>query len=194
MRLPILEYSELNERQRELHARIAGKRGQVRGPFNIWLHSPELCDKVEALGAYVRFETALPERIRELAILVTARFFDAPYSWVAHADKAIAAGVSAQAVKDLAERRTPNFSARDERAFYAFATELLETHFVSDSTFEEARSVFGVQGLVDIIGALGNFSMLAMCLNAFQVELREGSEPPFADVQGFRRIEEPQTA
>jgi len=194
MRLPILEYSQLSERQRELHARIAGKRGQVRGPFNIWLHSPELCDKVEALGAYVRFEAALPERIRELAILVTARFFDAPYSWMAHADKAVAAGVSAQAVNDLAERRTPNFSARDERAFYAFASELLETHFVSGSTFEEARAVFGEQGLVDILGALGNFSMLAMCLNAFQVELREGSKPPFADVRDFRRIKQGQLA
>jgi 4-carboxymuconolactone decarboxylase len=194
MRLPILEPSQLSERQKQLYDRIAGKRGHVRGPFAVWLHSPELCDKVEALGAFVRWDSVLPERIRELAILIAARFFDAPYSWAAHADKAIAEGVDAQAVKDLAEGRVPSFKAEDERAFYRFTWEFLDTHFVSDAAFKDAQRLFGSQGVVDIVGALGNAMMLAMCLNAFQVELRAGTEQPFPDVRDFRRVKAPQPA
>lgn len=189
MRLPILQPDELNDRQKELYARIAGKRGHVRGPYAVWLHSPELCDRVEALGAFVRFDCILPERIRELSILVCARHFDAPYSWAAHADKAVDAGVDAKAVKDLAENRKPTFLNEDEQVFYRFATELLETHFVSDETFELARKTFSDQGVVDMLGCIGNFSMLAMCLNAFAVPLREGIEPPFPDVRNERKVE-----
>ena len=194
MRLPVLEPSNLTDRQKELYDRIAAKRGQVRGPFAVWLHSPELCDKVEALGAFVRFDCVLPERVRELSILVAARHFDAPYSWAAHAEKAIAAGVDAKAVKDLAEGRPPIFGNQDERVFYRFATELLASHFVSEETFEAARQTFGNQGVVDMIGCIGNFSMLAMCLNAFEVPLRPEVEPPFPDVRDCRKVEPPLAA
>ena len=188
MRLPKIPEEDLSPRQRELHARIAGKRGQVRGPFLVWLHSPELCDRVESLGAYVRFDCSLAEKLREFSILITARHFDAQHSWNAHVDKAIAAGISAEAIRAIAERRTPTFEAEDERVFYQFCTEVLEEHFVSDATFAAALSLFGERGVVDIIGCLGNFSMLAMCLNAFQVDLDPNRVPPFADVRGFAHV------
>jgi len=188
MRLPELDLSTLTDRQRELYDRIGGKRGQVRGPFLIWLRSPELCDKVEALGAFLRFDSVLPERIRELAILVTARFFDAQYSWAAHSEKAVKCGVAASAVEELAQSKVPEFSNDDERVFYEFAWELLSTHFVSEARYNAARDTFGEQGLVDIIGALGNFSMLAMCLNAFQVPLRAEQKAPFPDIQNFGKV------
>ena len=188
MRLPDLDLTMLSEAQKALYERIGGKRGQVRGPFLIWLRSPGLCDPVEALGAFLRFETVLPERIRELAILVTARYWDAEYSWAAHSEKAIQAGVDAQAVKDLALNKTPKFTNDDETVFYDFATELLTRHFVSEPNFTKALETFGEEGLVDIIGALGNFSMLAMCLNTFQVALRPGVEAPFADVENFSKV------
>ena len=188
MRLPDLDLATLTPRQTELYERIGGKRGQVRGPFLIWLRSPELCDKVEALGAFLRFDSVLPERIRELSILVTARFFDAQYSWAAHSEKAVKAGMSEASVEQLARGEVPEFAHPDEKAFYDFAMELLTTHFVSDATYQAAREAFGEQGLVDVIGAMGNFSMLAMCLNAFQVELRPEQKAPFADIQNFRKI------
>src|SRR5258708_23449406 len=109
MRLPIPQFEQLTPRQRELHARIAGKRGQVRGPFLVWLHSPELCDRVEALGAYVRFDSSLELRLRELILLVAARHFDAEYSWNAHVVKAADAGIDAAALHRLATRRAPAF-------------------------------------------------------------------------------------
>jgi 4-carboxymuconolactone decarboxylase len=185
MRLPTPQMEQLSERQRELAARIAGKRGQVRGPFLVWLQSPELCDRVEALGAFVRFDCSLSEKLREFSILITARFFDAQHSWNAHVDKAVAAGMSPDTLRAIAEGRTPEFTADDERIFYKFCKEVLEDHFVSDATFAEAQKQFGNQGMVDAIGCLGNFSMLAMCLNTFQVDLDPSRTPPYPDIRGF---------
>ncbi len=188
MRLPKLSTEQLSPRQQELAARIAGKRGQVRGPYLCWLHSPELCDRVESLGAYVRFDCSLPEKLREFSILITARYWDAQHSWNAHLDKAIAAGLPPEVPKAIAEGRKPEFRADDERVFFEFSMQLLEDHFVSDETFAEALQLFGNQGVVDIIGCLGNFSMLSFCLNAFQVDLDPTKEPPFADIRGYGRV------
>ncbi|HTT28961.1 MAG TPA: hypothetical protein VMG37_11165 [Solirubrobacteraceae bacterium] len=187
MRLRKLSDDELSPRQRELAARIAGRRGKVRGPFQVWLHSAGLCDKVEALGAFVRFESSLELRLRELILLIAARHWDAQYSWNAHVDKAVDAGIARAALDALAQRRTPAFDRRDEQAVYAFCTELLDGHFVADDTFAEAHELFGDQGVVDIVGTLGNFSMLGMCLNAFEVDLQPDREPPFPDVNGYAR-------
>lgn len=188
MRLPDLDLETLTPRQRELYDRIGGRRGHVRGPFLLWIRSPELCDKVEALGAFCRFESDLNERIRELSLLIAARFFDAEYSWAAHADKAVAAGMSQQSVDDLAANKVPDFAHEDETVLYNFAMELLTDHFVSDKKFEAALAAFGERGLIDIIGCLGNFSMLAMLLNTFQVKLREGTKKPFVDVRNFTKV------
>jgi 4-carboxymuconolactone decarboxylase len=188
VRLPTLKMEELSERQKELAARISGKRGQVRGPFLVWLQSPELCDRVEALGAFVRFDCSLSEKLREFSILITARFWDAQHSWNAHVDKAVAAGMSLDTLRAIAEHRTPQFKADDERIFYKFCMEVLEQHFVSDESFAEARKQFGNQGVVDIIGCLGNFSMLAMCLNTFQVDLDPSRPPPYPDIRGFAHV------
>ncbi len=185
MRLPTLSVDQFSARQKALYERIAGKRGAVRGPFQVWLHSPELCDRVEALGAYVRFDCSLSEKLREFSILITARHFDAQHSWNAHLEKAIAAGLPREVAQAVAEHGEPKFQAEDEKVFYEFCRELLETHFVSDATFAAALKIFGNQGVVDIIGCLGNFSMLAFCLNAFQVDLDPSKAPPFPDVQRY---------
>jgi 4-carboxymuconolactone decarboxylase len=188
VRLPVIAPEQMTERQQEIASRIAGRRGAVRGPFRVWLNSPELCEKVEALGAFCRFESSLPPRLRELALLVAARHTDAQYSWNAHVDKAVEAGVPAAAVRAIAERREPTFDREEDAAFYRFATEILTDHFVSDDTFADALAHFGARGLVDAIGALGNFTMLGMCLNAFQVDLQPDRTPPFPDVRGYARV------
>jgi 4-carboxymuconolactone decarboxylase len=187
MRLPAL--NELSPRQKEISDRITARRGGTRGPFLVWLRSPELCEKVEALGAYCRFESGLDPRIRELSLLIAARHFDAQYSWNAHVGKAAGLGVSAEALRALAHGREPEFTRRDEQVAYQFGTEILRDHFVTDETFARAREELGEQGVVDLIGSLGNFSMLAMLLNAFQVDLQP-VEPPFPDVRGHARVSE----
>ncbi len=185
MRLPAL--TSLSPRQQEISDRISSRRGGTRGPFLVWLRSPELCEKVEALGAYCRFESALDPRLRELSLLIAARHFDAQYSWNAHVGKAADLGVSRDGLAALAEHREPDFGQPDEQIAYRLATEILGAHFVSDDTFAQAVAVLGEQGVVDLIGCLGNFSMLAMLLNTFQVDLQP-VEPPFPDVRGFARI------
>jgi 4-carboxymuconolactone decarboxylase len=172
----------------EISERITSRRGGTRGPFLVWLRSPELCERVEALGAYCRFESALAPRLRELSLLIAARHFDAQYSWNAHVDKAVDAGVDRAALERLARRVDPEFTSEDERLLYRFATEVLEEHFVSDETFAAALAAFGDQGLVDLIGSLGNYSMLAMLLNTFQVDLQADRTAPFPDVQGYAKI------
>ncbi|MEV6350125.1 carboxymuconolactone decarboxylase family protein [Actinoplanes sp. NPDC051851] len=189
MRLPVVNPDEMTPRQREVAERIAGRRGAVRGPFRVWLQSPELCDRVESLGAFLRFESSLPLRLRELSLLIAARHFDAQYSWNAHWEKAVAEGIPLEAVEAIANRERPVFDRDEDAAFYAFCTELLENHFVGTETFETARKHFGDEGLVDTVGSLGNFSMLAMCLNAFEVDLQADREPPFPDVRGYARVE-----
>ena len=191
MRLPAL--TELTPRQQEISDAIAAKRGATRGPFLIWLRSPELAEKVDALGAYCRFDASINERLRELSLLIAARHFDAQYSWNAHDKKAIAAGVSAESIKELANNAAPHFAHADEQLLYSFATQILRDHFVDQETFDAAHAEWGEAGLVDIIGCLGNFSMLAMLLNTFQVDLKPGDEAPFPDVRGFAKVD-PTTA
>src|SRR3990170_7802381 len=179
MRFPKLAYEEMSPRQREVHDRITGKRGHLGAPYRVWIHSPELCERAEAMSAYVRWECSLPEKLRELSILIAARFWDAQYSWNAHVDQAIAAGIRPDSIKAIAEKRAPMFQADDERVFFKFSMELLENHFVSDKTFKEARALFGDRGIVDIIACVGNFSMLEMCLNSAEVDLQADREPPY---------------
>ncbi|WP_329617616.1 carboxymuconolactone decarboxylase family protein [Streptomyces brevispora] len=188
MRLPVLTEDEMTPPQKELAERITARRGAVRGPFRVWLHSPQMCERAESLGAFARFDCSLPEHLRELTLLLAARNWDAQYSWNAHVRAAIGAGVPEEAVRAIAERRRPVFEREEDQAFYEFCREILEDHFVSDETFGRAHAHFGSQGLVDTIGALGNFTMLGMCLNTFQVDLQPDREPPFPDIRGFGRV------
>ncbi len=187
MRLPLVDPATMTDRQREIADRIAGRRGAVRGPFQVWLNSPELCEKVEALGAFCRFESALPLRLRELSLLIAARHFDAQYSWNAHVAKAVEEGIPQDAIDALARHERPVFAFAEDAIFYDFCVELLTTHFVSDATFARALEQFGAEALVDTIGSLGNFTMLGMLLNAFQVDLQEGKQP-FPDVIGYTKV------
>jgi 4-carboxymuconolactone decarboxylase len=188
MRLPKLSPEQYSPLQRQLAERISGQRGQVRGPFLCWLHSEELCDRVESLASYIRFKCSIPERLVEFTILIAARFWDAQDSWNAHAGKAVAAGLPSEVVHALAVGQAPEFKVDDERVVYEFCKELLENHFVTDPTFAAAQQLFGDRGLVDLVGCLGNFSMMAFCLNAFQVDLDPRQPPPFAELRGYERI------
>lgn len=188
MRLDKIDPEDWNDRQRDVAERIAERRGAVRGPYQVWIHSPGACDRVEALGTYVRFDSTLPERLRELSLLMAARAWDAQYSWNAHVDKAVEAGIPRAAVEAIARRESPSFGRDEDAAFYSFCHELLNEHFVADETYAEALEHFGPEGLVDAVASLGNYSMLGMCLNAFQVDLQEDRDPPFPDVKGHEKV------
>jgi 4-carboxymuconolactone decarboxylase len=130
----------------------------------------------------------MPAKFRELCLLMAARAFDAQYSWNAHTEAAIKEGVQPETLAAIAERRPPPFNDDQERVFFAFATEVLENHFVRQESFDAARKAFGPQGVVDIVGALGTFSMLGMLLNTFEVDLQKDRPPPYPDIRGYTRV------
>jgi 4-carboxymuconolactone decarboxylase len=177
MRLDILERGAMTVQQLELYDRIAGARGAVRGPFNMWLYSPELCDKVEALGRFVRFDSSIPPRLRDIAILATARHWDSSYMWHSYSRRALETGVTAEVIAAIAERRVPPFERDEDKAVFAYATELLGRHHVAKPTFDAGIAALGKTGLVELTALIGNYSMVAMALNAFEVDMPKDAKP-----------------
>ena len=178
-RLPPIPESELNEAQRRVRDGIAsGPRGGVRGPFDALLRSPELADRMQRLGAYVRFESSLPPPLSELAILVTARHWGAQYEWYAHRRLAEKAGLAPAVADAIAEGRCPAALEADEAAVVDFCRELHETKHVSDAAWNAALGRFGERGVIDLIGTCGYYGAVSMVLNAARVPMPEGVAPP----------------
>ncbi|MFP6747686.1 MAG: carboxymuconolactone decarboxylase family protein [Alphaproteobacteria bacterium] len=180
-RIPALQPSEMNSEQRRFHDNIvAGPRGGMGGPFQAWIHSPEFADRAQMLGEYCRFNSALEPRLSELAILITARKWTAQFKWFAHEPMALKAGLTAAVIADIRERREPSFDHADEAAVHAFCLELHGENRVSDATYGEAKAQLGVQGVVDLVGVLGYYVLVAMTLNVFEMPLPDGVAPPLA--------------
>ncbi|MBI4185062.1 MAG: carboxymuconolactone decarboxylase family protein [Proteobacteria bacterium] len=178
-RVPPVKPEELTPEQRRVYDAIAGgPRGRVRGPFTVLLHSPELADRVQALGEFVRFRSSLPARLSELAILATARAWTCQYEWLAHAPIAEKAGVAATTVAAIREGRRPDFASGDEAAVYDYAVALHRGRAVNASTYDAALRALGAPGLVELTALIGYYALLAMTLNAHQVPLPEGAAPP----------------
>ena len=169
-RLHLVAPAEMSAEQRTVHDRIAsGPRGGVRGPLALWLHRPELADKAQALGRYCRYETCLPPRLSELAILSTARIWDAAYEWQAHLQPAREAGLSEEVIVALGEDMTPTFGSPDEELVYSFNRELNLTRAVSDDLYARTLAVLGPDATVDLVGVLGYYSLISMTIKAFEV-------------------------
>ena len=156
---------------------LTGPRRGLPGPFNVLLRSPEMGDLAQKLGEYARFRPDVPAKLRELAIIVTARHWTAQYEWNAHRRAAAQAGLKEDIIKAIAERKRPTGMQPDEESVYNFATELLETKNVSDATFKSVKDKFGEKGVVDIIGVMGYYQMVSMLLNVDRYPLPAGTQP-----------------
>ena len=179
-RLPDIEPAKLNPEQRRVYdAILSGPRGVVEGPLRVWVNSPGLADKAQELGAFCRYGTSLPQRLSELAIITMGAHWQAGFEWAVHAPIALRAGIDAEALEAIRTGREPNFSLSDERAVYAFSSELLRNRRVSDATFQLALDTLGQVGVVDLIGVLGYYGLISMTIKAFEVPLPEGVEDPF---------------
>jgi 4-carboxymuconolactone decarboxylase len=157
---------------------VAGPRAGMRGPFNALLRSPELAERAQKLGEYVRFKSSLPGRLNELAILVTAREWGAQYEWYAHRQLAEKAGLDPAIAAAIAEGRRPERMADDEKVVYEFCRELLSRREVSDQAYQAVIGLFGERGVVDLIAASGYYGLVSMVLNVERHPLPEGVEPP----------------
>ena len=181
-RFPPITADQMTPEQKRVAAEIvAGPRGALQGPFNTWLRSPELADRLQRVGEYVRFKSSIPHRLNELAILVTARAWSAQFEWWAHYQIGLKAGLDPKIADAIGAGRRPEALSDDERIVYEFCTELQHDRQVSDATFAAAKARFGEQGVVDLIGVTGYYTAVAMTLNVARVPIPPGSTvPPLA--------------
>jgi 4-carboxymuconolactone decarboxylase len=187
-RLTPLAEADMDDAQRRVARAIAsGPRGGVRGPFGALLRSPELADRLQKLGAYVRFESSLQPRLSELAILVTARYWGAQYEWWAHRRLAEQAGLAPRIADAIAAGRRPRGMSANEAAVYGFCKALHEKKRVSDAAWRAALARLGERGVIDLIGACGYYTVVSMVLNATQYPLPEGIVTPLRALNRRRR-------
>ena len=180
-RAPAFDPAAMSDQQRRVFdAIMAGPRGAVRGPVEVWLHNPGLAEHAQALGAYCRFSTSLPARLSELAIILTAVHWRAEYEWRSHVPKAIKGGLPEEVVEAIRLGGTPDFTSEDERAVHRFVTELLQRHAVSPSTWDWATTLLGTHGVVDLVGILGYYALISMTIKVFEI----GASPDGGEVFG----------
>jgi 4-carboxymuconolactone decarboxylase len=154
---------------------IVASRGAVQGPFTMFLHCPELAGRVAHLGAFVRFEGSLDMRVRVLAAMATARELDAVYVWGAQANGARRLGVPESTIAAIRDKHTRGLPPEDAQ-IVEFTWQLLRRHRVDDATFKAIQERFGNDGLIQLTGAIGYYSLLAMTVNACELEAAPGAE------------------
>lgn len=176
-----LERAELSEEQARIYDAILESRGSIAGPFGVWLHSPELADRAQSLGEFVRYRTSMAPRLSELAILVTARFWDCQVEWSLHEPFAVESGLSEGVIEAVRQGSDPHFGRDDERAVFDYVSELLNNRFIPDGIFNAAREALGKTGVVELTGIVGYYSLVAQTLNAFQVPVPEDCTPTLVD-------------
>lgn len=166
----ITERSQVADEHGEIFDSITSSRGRVSGPFSVLLNSPEIAGRAAHLGAYIRFESTLPDDKRELAIITAAREFDCDYEWSAHSGLAQQAGVRDEVIRVVANREPVDSLTSEEATIISYGRELFQDHRVSDTTFNAAKDMFGEKGVTELTVTMGYYGMLACALNAFQVE------------------------
>ncbi len=163
--------------QRRVAAAIVEGRKTLRGPFHMLLRNPELGDRVQKVGRYLRFENALPNAVKEIVILVTARHWNAQFEWAVHRGFALDAGVPAPVCDAIARGRRPTDLTPEQQAAYDFASELLATKSVSDAVFAQAKRLFGEAGVVELTVCVGYYGLIGLVLNVDRTPLPPGAEP-----------------
>lgn len=173
-RLPNVNRDELKPEDQQYFDEIVGSRGSVRGPYGILLHSPQLAARVAHTGTFVRFEFDVPEALKELVIITTAREVTSQYEFSAHARLAREAGVSEETIQAVAKGTAPQGLSGDEEILVRYTKELVRDHKISDATFNAVRDRFGVQNTVNFTGLIGHYLLVGQILLAFDVELAPG--------------------
>ncbi|RZI40869.1 carboxymuconolactone decarboxylase family protein [Herbaspirillum sp. HC18] len=178
-RLPPIPPEQWSAQQRESAQEIIdGPRGALISPFVPLLRSPELMTHAQRMGEYLRYRSALGLRLSELAILITARQWSQQVEWAIHAPIAEREGVSAATVEAIAQGRQPDGLPEDEAVVHAFSIELHRNRSVSDATWADALRLFGEQGVMDLIGINGYYSMLSMVMNASRTAVPASTAKP----------------
>jgi 4-carboxymuconolactone decarboxylase len=182
-----LTYDQLTPEQKTMVEHLfAGERGGMNGPFNVLLRSPEVGDLAQKLGAQLRFHSALTAKQRELAIIITARYWTAQYEWTAHRQLALKAGISPAIADAIAAGKRPPSLEPDQEVVYNFCNEMLHTKQVSDGTYKAAVDKLGERGVVDLTALVGYYQFVSMILNLDRYPLPDGAKPELQPLKGGR--------
>ena len=170
-RMPEIPLDKMSAAQRTIaDAIMSGPRGRLNGPFNAWLRSPDLADRLQKVGEYVRFNTSLDKRVNEMAILMTAQAWGSQYEWYAHAPLALKAGLDPAIIAAIGAGRKPDNMKDDEAIVWEFTTQLRRDHGVDDAIYAKALEKFGERGIIDLIGVNGYYDVVSMTLNVAHVK------------------------
>jgi 4-carboxymuconolactone decarboxylase len=179
-RFPEIPLDKMTPEQRTVaEAIMSGPRGGMRGPFNAWLRSPVVADRLQKVGEYVRFNSSLDKRLNEMAICMTAQYWGSQYEWYAHAPLALKAGLDPAVLKSIAEGKKPDNMKDDEAIVWEFTTQLRRDHNVDDAIYAKALDKFGERGITDLIAVNGYYDVVSMTLNVARVAPPAGEALPF---------------
>jgi len=179
-RFPQLTMDQLDDKQKPLGEQIMKVSSVgLGGPYNPIIRSPVLGQRLYDLFYYLRWQTSVPTRLNEFAILIIGRQWRSQVEWFAHAPLAAKAGLSPDVIADLKANKRPSNMAEDEALVYDFVTELTTTQKVSDETYARAKKVFNDQQIVDLTAVAGNYVMVAMMLAMAEQSVPPGKEEPF---------------
>lgn len=179
-RFPQLTMDQLSDQQKPLGEQIMKVSSVgIGGPYNPIIRSPVLGQRLYDLFYYLRWQTSVPTRLNEFAILIIGRQWRSQVEWFAHAPLAAKAGLSADVIAELKAGNRPSKMAEDEAVVYDFVTELTTTKKISDETYARAKKIFNDQQIVDLTALAGNYVMVAMILSMAEETVPPGKEEPF---------------
>jgi len=178
-RFPRLTPETMTPQQQEVAAEIAaGPRGEVRGPFIALIHNPELARRLQKLGEHLRWQGKLPPKLKELAILVTARRWTCQHEWVMHSKLALEGGLAPRIVEAIKQGKEPSGMSQEEKAVYTFCREVHATGQAGDESFKAVEKLFGLDGALELIAINGYYTLMAMVLNTAGLPLPGDADPP----------------
>jgi 4-carboxymuconolactone decarboxylase len=172
---PITSKDQVPAADHKIVDAIVESRGALHGPFTLFLHCPKLAGRLAHLGAFVRFEGSLDMRVRVLAAMTVAREFDAVYVWGAQTGAARRQGVPEATITAIREKHTRGIPPEDAQ-IVEFARELIRKHRVDAASVKALQTRFGDEQFIELTGAIGYYSMLAMTVNACELEVGQGAE------------------
>jgi 4-carboxymuconolactone decarboxylase len=182
-RLPYLRRDDLDPSAQEVWDSVVGSRGAALvneqggliGPFNAFVHAPEIGRHLSSLGRVVRFETSMERRLSELAIITVGARWKAEFEWWAHARMARERGIADAVVDAIGRGEDPPFEADDERTVHTVARQLTETGRLGEDVYAEARQLLGDAGVVELVSLCGYYTLVSFLLNAFAVPIPPGA-------------------
>ena len=178
-RMPAIPFDKMNELQKKYAEEIIkGPRGALYGPFIPLIRSPELMDRSQRIGEYLRYKSAIGNKLTEFVIMITARQWTQQVIWAIHEPIVLKAGVKPEIIKAIADGRRPVGMSEDEDILYNFCMELHTNKNISDVTYDRALKRFGEQGVIDTLGINGYYTLIAMVMNGTRTAVPDNKPAP----------------